>query len=95
MGRGSCAARGACLLLPELCEGVAREAAVADREVRVAADLVLLHHLHQHTHRLGRLALAHIAPTRQAGGAIGAILPAALGVHALEGEPALQRAELR
>ena len=55
---------GTGLLLPKLCEGVAREAAVADREVHVAADPVVIHHLRQRTQRPGRLALAHVAPAR-------------------------------
>ena len=82
------------LLLPKPCEGVAREAAIADREVQIAADAVRLHHLHQRAQRTGRLAPAHVAPARQACGTVGAILPAALGVHACEGHPSLQSAEL-
>ena len=85
---------GAGLLLPKLCEGVAREAAIADREVHVAANPVLLHHLRQRTQRPGRLALAHVAPARQTRALIGAIGPATLGVHACEGRASHQSAEL-
>ena len=85
---------GTGLLLPKLCEGVAREAAIADREVHVAANPVLLHHLRQRTQRPGRLALAHVAPARQACGTVGAILPAALSIHAFKGDLSVQRVEL-
>ena len=93
MAAAVCAARAG-LLLPKLCKGVAREAAIADREVQIAADAVRLHHLHQRAQRAGRLASAHVAPARQACGTVGAILPAALGIHACEGHPSLQSSEL-